>query len=411
MIAFAALSYLGEGGGQPSQVGAANVSACEGGGAVCVVRQLTVIGQKSDGSCCANYTVTATDKFSPALGSIAWTFAVLERASGASWRTSIVTSVAFAAAASNASDVLVFAPRAAALNGGGFNDTTRMTSPVPFNSTFSLHHRGRALRDASLAALAAQAGLGAATDVVVTGSSAGGLSALLHVDFIAAALPAASVVAMPDAGFFPLQPAADGSFQWTDNWRAGVAMWNVSSPAQVNRACFEATPAEMRWTCLVAPAFYARVAAPVYLLQSVVDWAQLASWAGLPQACLDAPLTANCTAPQLAIIRGWTAVTQGGLNVSAAMSPRAYPRPGATGSPAPRAGAGALPATNGGFFAACIQHEQGYVDRRWAGDLVGGRLMRDAFADWLFSRNASDASHWRWDVEWPGNDSCQPPGP
>jgi hypothetical protein len=122
----AALSYLGEGGGQPSQVGAANVSACEGGGAVCVVRQLTVVGQKSDGSCCVNYTVTATDTFAPALGSIAWTFAVLESASGASWRTSIVTSVAFAAAASNASDALVFAPRAAALNGGGFDDTTRL---------------------------------------------------------------------------------------------------------------------------------------------------------------------------------------------------------------------------------------------------------------------------------------------
>ena len=119
----AALSFLGEGAGQPAQIGAANVSAC--GGNVCVVRLLSVLGQKPDGSCCNNYTVTARDTFAPASGSIAWTFSVLESASGASWRTSIVTSVAFAAAASNVSDALVFAPRAAALN-GGFVDTTRM---------------------------------------------------------------------------------------------------------------------------------------------------------------------------------------------------------------------------------------------------------------------------------------------
>ena len=287
---------------------------------------------------------------------------------------------------------------------------TSRAAPRPYNSTLTLHFGGLATLEAGLSALAASAGLAAATDVVVSGSSAGGLSAFLHVDHIAAALPAASVVAMPDAGFFPAQPAADGSYVWTQQYEQLVALYNISAAEQINAACFEATPTALLWTCLLASSFYARIASPVFMLQSVVDWAQLASWAGLPPACLAAPLTGNCSAAQLAVIRGWTTVLQGAINASAALAPRAYPRPRPP-TPAAAGSSGRGPPTNGGFFAACIQHEQGYVDRRWAGDSIGGRLMKDAFADWLFGRNGSDANHWLWDVAWPGNDSCQPPGP
>ena len=45
-------------------------------------------------------------------------------------------------------------------------------------------------------------GLGAASDVVVSGCSAGGLATYLHVDRWAAALPKAKVRGLPDSGFF-----------------------------------------------------------------------------------------------------------------------------------------------------------------------------------------------------------------
>ena len=131
-----------------------------------------------------------------------------------------------------------------------------------------------------------------------------------------------------------------------------------------------------------------------------------------PQACVDAPLS-NCTADEYAYFQGWSAQFTGQLNISVALSPRGLPS--SRGSPGARWGSGnaamPLPVSNGGFIASCVQHEQVYVDRRFAGDVIGGRLMRDAIADWVFSRNASGANHWRFDVPWPGNPSCQPPGP
>jgi hypothetical protein len=100
----------------------------------------------------------------------------------------------------------------------GTSQTSDVAEPIHFgNDTFYL--RGRALLAAHLAELEAEHGfLSTATEVVVSGTSAGGLSANLHAPTIAAALrvPSARVVAVPDAGFWcacgsfgaPAEPAA-----------------------------------------------------------------------------------------------------------------------------------------------------------------------------------------------------------
>jgi O-palmitoleoyl-L-serine hydrolase len=70
-----------------------------------------------------------------------------------------------------------------------------------YNNT-ALHMRGRRNLDAVLAYLDAVGGLlTTATDVVMTGTSAGGLATYLHADVLRRALPAsATLVALPDAG-------------------------------------------------------------------------------------------------------------------------------------------------------------------------------------------------------------------
>lgn len=307
-------------------------------------------------------------------------------------------------------------------DGGSFAGHVAAGVPVPGNGS-TLFFRGRDILNATLQFLIANTSLANADRLVVTGSSAGGLSTYLHVDTIAAALPRVAVVAVPDAGFFPIAPAMTGNYTFGATVQAWMlSAFNITTAQQVNAACFDATPAPMLWQCLSAAFLYRYIQSPVFIVNAAYDWAQLASWAALPLDCINAPGVApagNCTADEFAYFLGWPTQLLAQVNISAAAVPHAYPRPASrrggvnahAASLVPTAASALLPPTNGGFFAACVQHEQVYVDRRFAGDVVDGRLMRNAIADWVFVRNASDANHWRFDVPWPGNPTCQPPGP
>ena len=94
-------------------------------------------------------------------------------------------------------------------DGGSF--TGDKSTPTNHANT-QLHFRGRRIREAMLASLLADHKLGAATDVVIGGCSAGGLATYLHADHWCDALAkatadpvtgdSAACVAMPDSGFF-----------------------------------------------------------------------------------------------------------------------------------------------------------------------------------------------------------------
>jgi len=71
-----------------------------------------------------------------------------------------------------------------------------------FNGS-TLYYYGLRNRQATVAALRASFGFGAATETVVGGGSAGGIAAYLHADYYASeAAPGAKGFAMPDSGFF-----------------------------------------------------------------------------------------------------------------------------------------------------------------------------------------------------------------
>ena len=82
-----------------------------------------------------------------------------------------------------------------------------MTGLVDVNGS-QISYRGRWIRDALIAHLASAHGLAAATDVVVGGCSAGGLTVYLNLDAVAAQITALSPAAparvrgLADAGFF-----------------------------------------------------------------------------------------------------------------------------------------------------------------------------------------------------------------
>lgn len=88
-------------------------------------------------------------------------------------------------------------------DGGSFTgDNDNVTWTTYNDATVPLYFRGFRNLDAVLSDLIANEGLASATEVIVTGNSAGGLATLHHADHFTARLPWSKVVAIPDSGFF-----------------------------------------------------------------------------------------------------------------------------------------------------------------------------------------------------------------
>jgi hypothetical protein len=145
-----------------------------------------------------------------------------------------------------------------------------------------LHFRGFSILQASIDFLLAPGdafpSLSEATTVVISGSSAGGLTTLLHADYVAdrihAANPQAVVKAIPEVGFF-----IDGASIWenrhimTQVYTRISVFANISTgdPHQVNSDCMQAYPLPQRWRCFMAQYTYPHVRTPLFLLNSRLD--------------------------------------------------------------------------------------------------------------------------------------------
>lgn len=164
-------------------------------------------------------------------------------------------------------------------DGGGFAGDVR--GPVPYNASVSLHFRGAANMRSALADFRARFGVAAPAEVVVSGGSAGGLSTILHVDAIGAALGARSVVGVPQCGWFPFWDApcagptmtASAMCNATGDFRALVAQQNASGALAAG--CRAAQPPGGEWRCFMAAVAAPFVAAPLFVWQSKFDHFQL----------------------------------------------------------------------------------------------------------------------------------------
>ena len=164
-------------------------------------------------------------------------------------------------------------------DGGGFAGDVR--GPVPYNASVSLHFRGAANMRSALADFQARFGVAAPAEVVVSGGSAGGLSTILHVDAIGAALGARSVVGVPQCGWFPFWDApcagptmtTSAMCNATGDFRALVAQQNASGALAAG--CRAAQPPGGEWRCFMAAVAAPFVAAPLFVWQSKFDHFQL----------------------------------------------------------------------------------------------------------------------------------------
>jgi len=136
-------------------------------------------------------------------------------------------------------------------------------------SATGLYYRGGYALDALLADLDANQGLSTATDVVVSGCSAGGLATFLHVDEYAERYTSANVVGMPDSGFF---------LDWDDepdvNYEAEMTWVFTAQEAAggVDKDCVAAhTATNDTWMCMFAEHTAEHIQSPIFPLQSKYD--------------------------------------------------------------------------------------------------------------------------------------------
>eukprot|EP01052_Picozoa_sp_SAG31_P008464 SAG31_NODE_429_length_15801_cov_6.878551_3_plen_422_part_00 len=92
-------------------------------------------------------------------------------------------------------------------DGGSFSGSNASSTPPDSAGGTRLHWRGKHILNGGITDMLRHRGLAKATEVVVSGCSAGGLAAFLHCDHLAdrihkEGLPSAKVVCMPDSGLF-----------------------------------------------------------------------------------------------------------------------------------------------------------------------------------------------------------------
>lgn len=275
----------------------------------------------------------------------------------------------------------------------------------------TLHMRGRAIIDyvMSRALIANELGTSVpftdATEVMLTGCSAGGLATYLHADKVRSYLPAGvEYSAAPLSGFFLDANNILGEPVYASMIRDVFLMQNASGG--VPAACIAATPASDAWRCMMAPHALPFITSRIFALNSHADaWQSKCEIAVLPptsshvsyncsavpgwEACSLWPSTSNCTRAQ--VVEGydnWSTEFIQQLNASATLR-----TPG-----------------SGAFIHSCHTHCEGEANSFWSGFTVGGVSMKDAFLAWKAAGPAAPAAeHTHIDCLWGGDaDGCNP---
>jgi hypothetical protein len=121
-------------------------------------------------------------------------------------------------------------------------------------------------------------GLAKATDVIVSGGSAGGLATYLHVDEIAELFPRARVSGLPDSGYFIDIPDVDGVRHIRNQFKYAYKMQNASYG--VNKDCVQAyaygsNDPDMSWPCFMAQYTYPYIKTTTFIQNPLADVWQL----------------------------------------------------------------------------------------------------------------------------------------
>jgi O-palmitoleoyl-L-serine hydrolase len=226
--------------------------------------------------------------------------------------------------------------------------------------------RGRAILNGIIEMLLKGHGMDAATDVVLAGTSAGGLAVILTADHVGSVLPSTiKFRALPGAGLFMSGVKnINGVLAYQKNYAWVFKAQNASGG--VNQNCIPSTPSGYEFRCFLAPYALPYVSTPMYLINALQDRWQAINILG---TTCNPTVAGNCTAAELTALSGLRsamidAVTQPILN-----------------NPA-----------NGAFLPNCWTHCLEDTDMGLHKLTVGGKTMAEGILQFLATGNGTLAS-------------------
>jgi len=245
-------------------------------------------------------------------------------------------------------------------DGGSFGGMVE--APIDAGNGQTIYSRGRYILDALFGTLAARHGLGAATDYVINGNSAGGLAAFLHADYVSALVrglaPGAKVVAVPDSGFFMDVADFNGNRNLWSSFAETFAFHNATTAGSTLAACLAAKAAGDAWMCVMAPYLLPFITTPLFVSQSFADSWQSGAVMSLPCA----PGTCKDNATEAAV-----EAYMAGFRLE--MLAQLAPVLNSAGR-------------HGAFVSSCFEHGTAEHDGAWAQWRVENQTQAATFAMW-----------------------------
>jgi hypothetical protein len=195
---------------------------------------------------------------------------------------------------------------------GSWYASDRIATVIGTNNS-QLHFRGRYITQALVADLHSHHGLGAATDIVIGGCSAGGAHVVAHLDRVRALLPSsARVVGYVDSGFVMDSPRRRaGPFRFLVSPTGHNGTWLLSQ-----RCLAEQQDPVL---CLTPKALGHYTSTPLFLFQSTYDLANLRDPDVVDPSCESSPACVNSVGANMSrVIHDTLLSTQAGSHQHAA---------------------------------------------------------------------------------------------
>ena len=287
-------------------------------------------------------------------------------------------------------------------DGGCFTGMRR--DPVKIDGK-SIYYRGYYNLEAIISELKTKYGMDKATEVLLSGGSAGGVSTFIHADQIAGMLPhtVKSYKAVAFSGINSLHPNIEGKKVFEEQMKSLFHRQN--STHGVDSHCMVAQKESERHLCMFSEVSVNYLITPIFASNSIYDpWSLKCIWAEEPVPASSYEQY-NCAA-----VPGWKKCIENGTCTSEQWK-EFNTKWGDEFRHLIKTSKGLNMRGNGVFAYSCHIHVPEYKQNNWNHIKVNGATMREAFVKWYTSKNEEASKHTYVDCKINGNFHCNPTCP